>query len=129
VTHITLPRTVLLAAVLGLALFPLIAATFYVQLGAKIMIMAIFAEPRPATRHGLVSLGHAAALGLAAYVLALISPKCEAASVWLTANLPAAMAAAAACGTDHRLSGGAYRWGIFHHGHARLRADALCGVS
>lgn len=94
-THITLPRTVLLAVMLVLALFPLIAATFYVQLGAKIMIMAIFALSLDLLlgHTGLVSLGHAAYFGLAAYVLALISPKYEAASVWLT--LPAAMTAAA----------------------------------
>ena len=42
---------------------------------------------------GLVSLGHAAYFGLAAYVLALISPNYEAANLWLA--LPAAIAAAA----------------------------------
>ena len=41
----------------------------------------------------MVSFGHAAYFGVAAYTLALISPKYEAASLWLT--LPAAMAAAA----------------------------------
>src|SRR6266536_1392529 len=78
-----------------LAGFPLIGTTFYVQLGAKIMIMAIFALSLDLLvgHTGLVSLGHAAYFGLAAYVLALISPKYEAASLWLT--LPFALAAAA----------------------------------
>ena len=80
---------------LVLATFPLIGATFYVQLGAKIMIMAIFALSLDLLvgHTGLVSLGHAAYFGLGAYVLALISPKYEAASVWLT--LPLAIVAAA----------------------------------
>src|SRR5437899_8641888 len=79
-----------------LAAFPLIGATFYVQLGAKIMIMAIFALSLDLLvgHTGLVSLGHAAYFGLAAYALALISPKYEAASLWLT--LPIAIVAAAA---------------------------------
>jgi len=95
VTHITLPRSILLAAVALLALFPLIGTTFYIQLGAKIMIMAIFALSLDLLvgHTGLVSFGHAAYFGVAAFLLALISPKYEAANFWLT--LPAAMAAAA----------------------------------
>ncbi len=38
---------------------------------------------------GLVSFGHAAYFGVAAYALALMSPKYQAASLWLT--LPAAL--------------------------------------
>ena len=92
---ITLPRTVLIFVALLLAFFPLIGATFYIQLGAKIMIMAIFALSLDLLvgHTGLVSLGHAAYFGIAAYSLALISPKYEAASLWLT--LPAAMIMAA----------------------------------
>jgi branched-chain amino acid transport system permease protein len=95
VSSITLPRVALLVSVLLLAAFPLVGSTFYVQLGAKIMIMAIFALSLDLLvgHTGLVSLGHAAYFGLAAYVLALISPKYEAASVWIT--LPLAIAAAA----------------------------------
>ena len=93
---ITLPRAALILSALLLAAFPLIATTFYVQLGAKILIMAIFALSLDLLvgHTGLVSLGHAAYFGLAAYVLALISPKYEAASFWFT--LPAAMIVAAA---------------------------------
>jgi len=95
VPNISLSRTALLSGVLLLAAFPLTGATFYIQLGAKIMIMAIFALSLDLLvgHTGLVSLGHAAYFGLAAYVLALISPKYEAASLWLT--LPMAMIAAA----------------------------------
>jgi branched-chain amino acid transport system permease protein len=96
VENITLPRAALILSALLLAAFPLIGATFYVQLGAKIMIMAIFALSLDLLvgHTGLVSLGHAAYFGLAAYALALISPKYEAASLWLT--LPLAIVAAAA---------------------------------
>ncbi|MGH7812206.1 MAG: ABC transporter permease subunit, partial [Candidatus Binatia bacterium] len=78
-----------------LALFPLVGTTFYLQLGAKIMIMAIFALSLDLLvgHSGLVSLGHAAYFGVAAYALALIAPKYEAASLWLT--LPAAVIVAA----------------------------------
>jgi len=95
VPNISLSRAALISGALLLAVFPLTGATFYIQLGAKIMIMAIFALSLDLLvgHTGLVSLGHAAYFGLAAYVLALISPKYEAASLWLT--LPTAMVAAA----------------------------------
>lgn len=94
-SHETLPRSALLFALLVLALFPLGATTFYLQLGAKILIMAIFALSLNLLvgHSGLVSLGHAAYFGAAAYTLALLSPKYEAASLWVT--LPVAVAAAA----------------------------------
>ena len=93
--NITLSRVPLLVALVLLALFPLVSTTFYLQLGAKIMIMAIFALSLDLLvgHAGMVSLGHAAYFGVAAYVLALVSPKYEAANLWLT--LPAAMGAAA----------------------------------
>jgi branched-chain amino acid transport system permease protein len=96
VANITLPRAALILSALLLAVLPLVVETFYIQLGAKIMIMAIFAMSLGLLvgHTGLVSLGHAAYFGLAAYVLALISPKYEAASLWLT--LPIAIVAAAA---------------------------------
>lgn len=95
VIPITLPRSLLLIALVLLALFPLTGSTFYIQLGAKILIMAIFALSLDLLvgHTGLVSFGHAAYFGLAAYALALISPKYEAANVWLT--LPLAMGIAA----------------------------------
>lgn len=93
--NLTLARAPLLVALVLLAAFPLVSSTFYLQLGAKIMIMAIFALSLDLLvgHTGLVSLGHAAYFGLAAYVLALLSPKYQAANLWIT--LPAAMIAAA----------------------------------
>jgi branched-chain amino acid transport system permease protein len=90
-----LSRVTLLAAFLSLALVPLFGNTFYLQLGAKIMILAIFALSLDLLvgHTGMVSLGHAAYFGVAAYTLALIAPKYEAASLWIT--LPAAVAIAA----------------------------------
>jgi branched-chain amino acid transport system permease protein len=86
---------VLFGAVALLACFPLFGATFYLQLGAKIMIMALFALSLDLLvgHTGLVSLGHAAYFGIAAYALAWLSPRYEAANLSLT--LPAAVAAAA----------------------------------
>ena len=76
VAAITLPRTALLVIVALIALFPLFGSTFYVQLGAKIMIMAIFALSLDLLvgHTGLVSFGHAAYFGVAAYALALFAP-------------------------------------------------------
>lgn len=92
---ISLPRPLLLVAVLALALFPLAASTFYIQLGAKIMILAIFALSLDLLvgHSGMISFGHTAYFGVAAYALALISPKYEAANLWLT--LPAAIGVSA----------------------------------
>jgi len=74
----------LVVAALLIALFPLSGATFYVQLVAKVMILAIFAMSLDLLigYTGLVSFGHAAFYGLAGYSLALLGPKYEAASVW-----------------------------------------------
>ena len=95
---ITLPRSLLLIALVVLALFPLTGSTFYVQLGAKILIMAIFALSLDLLvgHTGLVSFGHAAYFGLAAYALALVSPRYEAANIWLTLPLAIGIAAFAA---------------------------------
>ena len=79
-----------------LAAFPAFGAKYYVDLAVKIMILAIFAMSLELLvgQTGLVSFGHAAFFGIAAYVAALLSPKTEAASLWLV--LPAAIAASAA---------------------------------
>jgi branched-chain amino acid transport system permease protein len=83
-------------AALGLALMPLIGSPFYLQLVSKIMIMAIFALSLDLLvgYTGLVSLGHSAYFGLAGYVVALLSPQYEAASLLTT--LPLAMLASGA---------------------------------
>jgi branched-chain amino acid transport system permease protein len=86
----------LLLALVLLAVFPAFGAKFYVDLAVKIMILAIFALSLELLvgQTGLVSFGHAAFFGIAAYVAALLTPKSEAASLWLL--LPAAVGAAAA---------------------------------
>lgn len=87
-------HSTLLAVVVLLALFPLAGATFYTELVTKVMILAIFALSLDLLvgYTGLVSFGHAAYYGIGAYVLGLLAPKYEAASLWLT--LPAAVAVA-----------------------------------
>jgi branched-chain amino acid transport system permease protein len=83
---------VLLACLLALALLPLFAEKYYIQLFTKIMLMAIFAMSLDLLvgYTGLVSLGHAAFFGLAGYILAFAAPQYEAANLWL--SLPLAMA-------------------------------------
>ena len=84
-----------LGVALLLAAFPLFGGKFYVDLAATIMILAIFALSLELLvgHAGLVSFGHAAFFGIAAYAVVLLSPKSAAASLfWL---LPAAMLAAA----------------------------------
>src|ERR1700731_377410 len=89
-------RMLLVLVLAGLAVVvPLVAGTFYLQLLTKIMILAIFAMSLDLLIGftGLVSLGHAAFFGIAAYVLVVLSPKYEAADLWT--SLPAALAASA----------------------------------
>lgn len=97
-----MPRTprpvqwILLAALAALALFPLSGMDFYIGLVAKIMILAIFAMSLDLLvgYTGLVSFGHAAFFGIAAYAVVLLSPEYDPASLWWI--LPAAMLIAAA---------------------------------
>jgi branched-chain amino acid transport system permease protein len=86
----------LLLAFLLLAAFPAFGGKFYVDLAVKIMILAIFALSLELLvgQIGLVSFGHAAFFGIAAYVAAIMAPTTEAASLWLV--LPAAITASAA---------------------------------
>jgi branched-chain amino acid transport system permease protein len=83
---------VLLGCLLALALLPLFAEKYYIQLFTKMMIMAIFAMSLDLLvgYTGLVSLGHAAFFGLAGYTLAFAAPQYEAANLWM--SLPLAMA-------------------------------------
>jgi branched-chain amino acid transport system permease protein len=86
----------LLVALVFLAVFPAFGAKFYLDLAVKIMILAIFAMSLELLvgQTGLVSFGHAAFFGIAAYVAALLAPSNGPASLWLV--LPAAIGAAAA---------------------------------
>lgn len=91
------PRRALLAlAFLALAALPLLAGKFYVDLFAKIMIMAVFAMSLDLLVGvtGLVSLGHAAFFGLAGYMVVLAAPD-QYAPVSLWTSLPLAIAASA----------------------------------
>ena len=69
-----------------LAAFPFVGGKFYVDLMVTTMIFAIFALSLELLvgRTGLVSFGHAAFFGIAAYATALLSPQSDAPSVlWL----------------------------------------------
>ncbi|MBI5921241.1 MAG: branched-chain amino acid ABC transporter permease [Betaproteobacteria bacterium] len=90
-----LTPVILFVAVLLLVAFPFVGEKFYIQLIAKVMIMAIFAMSLDLLvgYTGLVSLGHAAFFGLAGYVLAKAAPQYAAANFWTT--LPLALGACA----------------------------------
>ncbi len=80
-----------LAAVAILACVPLTGESFYTELLAKTLVLAIFAMSLDLLVGftGLVSFGHAAYFGVAAYAVAQLSPKYEAASLWVV--LPASV--------------------------------------
>jgi branched-chain amino acid transport system permease protein len=91
-------RIALAVALAALALFPLTGSAFYTELVTKVMILAIFALSLDLLvgYTGLVSFGHAAYFAIGAYTLALITPKYEAASLWLTLPLAIVLAGVAA---------------------------------
>ncbi len=84
-----------LVALAALAAYPLVGSEFYVELVAKILVLGIFAMSLDLLVGftGLVSLGHAAFFGVAAYAVALISPEYDPANLWLV--LPASVLASA----------------------------------
>jgi branched-chain amino acid transport system permease protein len=89
-------RALPLFALLALVLLPAFADRFYVELVAKIMIMAVFALSLDLLvgATGLVSLGHAAFFGVAGYVVALLAPdRNTGATLWT--SLPLAVAVSA----------------------------------
>jgi len=79
-----------------LAAVPWLVGEFYADLAVKIMVLAILALSLELLvgQTGLVSFGHAAFLGIAAYTAALLSPKDAAVSMWWL--LPASLATTAA---------------------------------
>jgi branched-chain amino acid transport system permease protein len=85
----------LLAAVVGLGLFPFISDEFYLELFTHFMVLGIFAMSLDLLvgYTGLVSFGHAAFFGLAGYLLAIITPESEAVSLWV--SLPVCLAGVA----------------------------------
>ncbi|KAB2898299.1 MAG: branched-chain amino acid ABC transporter permease [Burkholderiaceae bacterium] len=80
-----------LAVLAGLACVPLAGDSFYTELAAKTLVLAIFALSLDLLvgYTGLVSFGHAAYFGVAAYAVAQLSPKYDAANLWLV--LPASI--------------------------------------
>lgn len=93
-SHAT-PLILKLLALAALACVPLAGESFYVEMVAKMLVMAIFAMSLDLLvgYTGLVSFGHAAYFGIAAYAVVLLSPQYEAANLWLV--LPAAVLASA----------------------------------
>ena len=89
------PIAMLAAVALALAVFPLAAGTYGLDLVTKIMIYAIFALSLELLvgQTGLVCFGQAAFFGIAGYVAVLLSPRYEAVSLWWL--MPTAIAAAA----------------------------------
>lgn len=89
-----------------LALLPLlpeaIVTKFHLELGAQVLTMAVFALSLQLLvgYTGLVSLGHAAFFGLAAYVAAMLAPQSEAGNGWwmLAASVAGATLLALAIG-------------------------------
>ena len=87
----SLPMLVLLLFAVA---FPWFGEKYYVDLVVKVMILSIFALSLELLvgQTGLVSFGHAAFFGIAAYAAALLSPQSGPASFWIL--FPAALAGA-----------------------------------
>lgn len=84
-----LPRSIvilLLIAVAGLAIVPLVGERFHVQLVTQILLLAIFAMSLDLLVGftGLVSLGHAAFYGIGGYGLAILTRDLGLVSLWAT---------------------------------------------
>ena len=93
-----LAATFKLLALGAMLAFPLIGSEFYTELVAKILILAIFAMSLDLLVGftGLVSFGHAAYFGVAAYAVALLTPADNPALLWIALPLSVLGAAAAA---------------------------------
>jgi branched-chain amino acid transport system permease protein len=88
-------RALVVTIVVVLAVFPLVAGKYEVDLIAKILVLAIFALSLELLvgQTGLVSFGHAAFFGLGAYTTALLLQDPDPRSFWLV--MAAAMVVAA----------------------------------
>ena len=88
-------RSLLMVVLLVFAVaFPWFGEKYYVDLVVKVMILSVFALSLELLvgQTGLVSFGHAAFFGIAAYAAALLSPQAGPASFWIL--FPASLAAA-----------------------------------
>ena len=92
-THASLIFKLIALAVI--ACVPLSGESFYIEIIGKVLVMAIFAISLDLLVGftGLVSFGHAAYFGIAAYAVALFMAKFESMSLWLV--LPASVALSA----------------------------------
>ena len=92
-THASLIFKLIALAVI--ACVPLSGESFYIEIIGKVLVMAIFAMSLDLLVGftGLVSFGHAAYFGIAAYAAALFMAKFESMSLWLV--LPASVALSA----------------------------------
>jgi len=92
---VRLRRAAIAAALIALALFPLVGGKFGVDFVTKMMVFAIFALSLELLvgQVGLVCFGQAAFFGIAAYAVVLLTPAARAAAIWWL--LPAALGAAA----------------------------------
>jgi branched-chain amino acid transport system permease protein len=89
-----LPRPILIlliAAVISLAVFPIVGDRFHIQLITQVMVLATFAMSLDLLVGftGLISFGHAAFYGIAGYTLAILSRDAGLVSLWVT--LPTAI--------------------------------------
>ena len=98
-SHRPLSGILLLTFALCLIAFPQFGSDFYIEILSKIFILSIFALSLNLLVGvtGLVSLGHAAYFGIAAYTVALITPKDAALSIWLSLPVSIAITSIAAC--------------------------------
>jgi len=89
-------RFAALALCSALLAVPWLGSAFYTEVAAKTLVLSIFAMSLDLLVgfSGLVSFGHAAYFGVAAYAVALLTPKFEAPSLWIA--LPVSVAAAGA---------------------------------
>jgi branched-chain amino acid transport system permease protein len=88
-------RLIVAAIIVVAIVLPFVVPVYYVQFASKVLIIGMLAMGlNLAVGHGgMVSLCHAAFFGVAGYALALMTPKYDPASLWLT--LPVAVAASA----------------------------------
>lgn len=89
-------RLIIVMLLIAAIALPFAAPTYYMQFATKVLILGILAMALNLAVGfgGLVSMCHAAFFGIAGYALALLTPKYEPASLWLT--LPLALIASSA---------------------------------
>ena len=123
------PRNVLVAALLAiLALLPVYAAvtgnTFMMTLFTRIVILAIAAVSLNLIMGfgGMVSFGHAAYLGIGGYVVGILAKEGINSGF---VQWPLALLVSGAVRARRRRALAAHPRRLFHHDHARLRADGL----